>query len=121
MTNLSERPSSSVASLQLGFLVVWFRVYQLETGLSKHPAERLVRKDRKDELISTVETGLHILNGPQQHHEDTRRKHTYSPADFIQGMNDCSIAVSLTFKAKVKFAFLWNLVANWCKSVGFQA
>ncbi|XP_024131905.1 chondroitin sulfate N-acetylgalactosaminyltransferase 1 isoform X2 [Oryzias melastigma] len=61
-------------------------VYQLETGLSKHPAERLVRKDRKDELISTVETGLHILNGPQQHHEDTRRKHTCSPADFIQGL-----------------------------------
>uniref|UniRef100_A0A3P9K1G8 Hexosyltransferase n=1 Tax=Oryzias latipes TaxID=8090 RepID=A0A3P9K1G8_ORYLA len=49
------------------------RVYQLETGLSKHPAERPVRKDRKDELISTVETALHILNGPQQHQEDTRR------------------------------------------------
>uniref|UniRef100_A0A3P9HTR2 Hexosyltransferase n=1 Tax=Oryzias latipes TaxID=8090 RepID=A0A3P9HTR2_ORYLA len=61
-------------------------VYQLETGLSKHPSERLVRKDRKDELISTVETALHILNGPQQHQEDTRRKHTYSPSDFIQGL-----------------------------------
>uniref|UniRef100_H2LF64 Hexosyltransferase n=1 Tax=Oryzias latipes TaxID=8090 RepID=H2LF64_ORYLA len=61
-------------------------VYQLETGLSKHPAERPVRKDRKDELISTVETALHILNGPQQHQEDTRRKHTYSPSDFIQGL-----------------------------------
>uniref|UniRef100_A0A3B3VQF8 Hexosyltransferase n=1 Tax=Poecilia latipinna TaxID=48699 RepID=A0A3B3VQF8_9TELE len=41
-------------------------VYQLETGLTKHPAERPARRDRRDELIGTVETALHVLNGPQQ-------------------------------------------------------
>ncbi|XP_068995143.1 chondroitin sulfate N-acetylgalactosaminyltransferase 1-like isoform X1 [Embiotoca jacksoni] len=66
--------------------VVSPRVYQLETGLTRHPAEKPVRKDRRDELISTVETALHVLNGPQQHTDNTRRKHTYSPSDFIQGL-----------------------------------
>ncbi|XP_061585374.1 chondroitin sulfate N-acetylgalactosaminyltransferase 1-like [Cololabis saira] len=61
-------------------------VYQLEMGLTRHPAERPVRKDRKDELISTVETALHVLNGPQLYTENSRRKHTYSPSDFIQGL-----------------------------------
>ncbi|KAF7200549.1 chondroitin sulfate N-acetylgalactosaminyltransferase 1 [Nothobranchius furzeri] len=61
-------------------------VYQLEGGLSRHPAERPARKDRRDELISAVETALHILNGPQQHRDGAKRKQTYSPADFIQGL-----------------------------------
>ncbi|XP_014854031.1 PREDICTED: chondroitin sulfate N-acetylgalactosaminyltransferase 1-like isoform X1 [Poecilia mexicana] len=62
-------------------------VYQLETGLTKHPAERPARRDRRDELIGTVETALHVLNGPQQQADDTRRKRTYSPSDFIQGLS----------------------------------
>uniref|UniRef100_A0A672Z7B7 Hexosyltransferase n=1 Tax=Sphaeramia orbicularis TaxID=375764 RepID=A0A672Z7B7_9TELE len=62
------------------------RVYQLETGLTKHPEERPVRKDRRDELIGTVETALHVLNGPLQHVDNTRRKHTFSPSDFIEGL-----------------------------------
>ncbi|TKS78277.1 Chondroitin sulfate N-acetylgalactosaminyltransferase 1 [Collichthys lucidus] len=62
------------------------RVYQLETGLTRHPEERPARRDRRDELIGTVETALHILNGPHQHTDNTRRKHTHSPSDFIEGM-----------------------------------
>lgn len=61
------------------------RVYQLETGLTRHPEERPVRRDRRDELTGTVETALHILNGAQQHTDNTRRKRTYSPSDFIEG------------------------------------
>ncbi|KAM4575678.1 chondroitin sulfate N-acetylgalactosaminyltransferase 1-like isoform 1-T1 [Odontesthes bonariensis] len=60
-------------------------VYQLETGLTRHPAERPGRKDRRDELIGSVETALHVLNGPQ-HSDNTVRKITYSPSDFIQGL-----------------------------------
>lgn len=63
-------------------------MYQLETGLTRHPEERPVRRDRRDELIGTVETALHVLNGPQQHADNTRRKRTYSPSDFIEGENE---------------------------------
>lgn len=74
--------------VQSGCFVMLLRVYQLETGLTRHPEERPVRKDRRDELIGTVETALHVLNGPQQHIDNTRRKHTYSPSDFIEGERD---------------------------------
>lgn len=61
------------------------RVYQLETGLSRHPEERPVRRDRRAELMGAVETALHILNGPEQHADNIKRKHTYSPSDFVEG------------------------------------
>lgn len=60
------------------------RMYQLETGLSRHPEERPVRRDRRDELMGAVETALHVLNGPEQH-RDIRRKHAYAPSDFVEG------------------------------------
>lgn len=60
-------------------------MYQLETGLSRHPEERPVRRDRRAELMGAVETALHILNGPEQHRGDIKRKHTYSPSDFVEG------------------------------------
>lgn len=68
------------------------RVYQLETGLTRHPEERPARKDHRDELIGTVETALHVLNGPRQHTDGSRRKHTYAPSDFIQGGYRCQLA-----------------------------
>ncbi|CAN9513070.1 unnamed protein product [Ophioblennius macclurei] len=78
------------------------RVYQLEKGLTRHPSERPVRKDRRDELISTVETALHVLNGPQQHVDNRWQKRTYSPSDFIQGLTrterDRGTVYELTFK-----------------------
>lgn len=63
-------------------------MYQLETGLTRHPEERPVRKDRRDDLIGTVESALHVLNGPHPHVDDTRQKHTYSPSEFIEGEKD---------------------------------
>ncbi|KAM3868461.1 chondroitin sulfate N-acetylgalactosaminyltransferase 1-like [Diretmus argenteus] len=80
------------------------RVYQLETGLTRHPEEKPVRKDRRDELISTLETALHVLNGPQQRSDTTRRKHTYSPSDFIEGLTrterDRGTVYELMFKGE---------------------
>ena len=64
------------------------RVYQLETGLTRHPEERPARRDRRDELVGAVETALHVLNGPQQHPDHGRPKHAYSPSDFIEGEKD---------------------------------
>lgn len=82
--NCFTRPVSNGVR-QSGHFVLLSRVYQLETGLTRHPEERPVRKDRRDELIGTLESALHILNGPQQHSDTTRRKRTYSPGDFIEG------------------------------------
>lgn len=68
-------------------------MYQLETGLTRHPEERPVRRDRRDELISAVESALHILNGPEQRADSSRRKHAYSPTDFIEGGTNESVGV----------------------------
>lgn len=61
------------------------RVYQLETGLSRHPEERPVRRDRRAELMGAVETALHVLNGPEHHGDYVKRKHAYAPSDFVEG------------------------------------
>lgn len=44
-----------------------------------------MRRERRAELMGAVETALHILNGPEQHGDGSRRKHTYSPSDFLEG------------------------------------
>uniref|UniRef100_A0A3B4AWD7 Hexosyltransferase n=1 Tax=Periophthalmus magnuspinnatus TaxID=409849 RepID=A0A3B4AWD7_9GOBI len=68
------------------YIATFSLVYQLETGLTKHPEERPVRRDRRDELNGAVESALHVLNGPQLHMDPKRKKTTFSPADFIQGL-----------------------------------
>ncbi|XP_023249965.1 chondroitin sulfate N-acetylgalactosaminyltransferase 1-like [Seriola lalandi dorsalis] len=91
-SQLNQAEVNSGVKLSSEYAVIPFdiftlrRVYQLETGLTKHPEERPVRKDRRDELIGTVETALHVLNGPQQHMDNIRRKRTYSPSDFVEGL-----------------------------------
>ncbi|XP_076005629.1 chondroitin sulfate N-acetylgalactosaminyltransferase 1-like [Genypterus blacodes] len=107
-SQLSKAEVNSGAKLPSEYAVIPFdtftlrRVYQLETGLTKHPEERPARKDRRDELIGTLETALHVLNGPHQHHDNTRRKRTFSPADFLEGLTrterDRGTAYELTFK-----------------------
>lgn len=62
------------------------KVYQLETGLSKFPVERPLRKDRRNELIGPLETALHVLNAPRDGDDPQLRK-VYSPSDFIEGMS----------------------------------
>lgn len=85
------------------------RVYQLEMGLTRHPEERPVRRDRRDELIGAVETALHVLNGPEQRADSSRRKHAYSPSDFIEGLTrterDRGTVYELMFKAEGPQAF----------------
>ncbi|XP_072289911.1 chondroitin sulfate N-acetylgalactosaminyltransferase 1-like [Eucyclogobius newberryi] len=85
------------------------RVYQLETGLTKHPEERPVTKDRRDELNGAVEFALHVLNGPRQHMDAGRKKTTFSPADFIQGLSrterDKGTVYDLVFKGDTAHDF----------------
>ncbi|XP_020344406.1 chondroitin sulfate N-acetylgalactosaminyltransferase 1 [Oncorhynchus kisutch] len=78
------------------------RVYQLEMGLTRHPEERPVRKDRRDELTGTLEIALQVLNGPRKHGE--RRRRSYSPSDFIEGLTrterDKGTVYELMFKGE---------------------
>lgn len=60
------------------------RVYQLEMGLTRHPEEKPVRKDKRDELAEAVELGLETLNSPERNSNTNRR--AYSPSDFIEGV-----------------------------------
>ncbi|XP_064153223.1 chondroitin sulfate N-acetylgalactosaminyltransferase 1-like [Anguilla rostrata] len=77
------------------------RVYQLETGLTRHPVEKPVRKDRRDELASAIEAGLQALNTPWERDDPTHRR-VYSPSDFIEGISrtekDKGTVYELTFK-----------------------
>lgn len=69
------------------------RVYQLEMGLTRHPEEKPVRKDKRDELGEVLETALHSLNTPsaQQDSKSAYEKiltsKVYSPSDFVEGEN----------------------------------
>ncbi|XP_062308120.1 chondroitin sulfate N-acetylgalactosaminyltransferase 1-like, partial [Osmerus eperlanus] len=78
------------------------RVYQLETGLTRHPEERPIRKDRRDELIGALETALQVLNTPA-HQRPTGRR-SYAPSDFIEGLTrtvkDKGTVYELIFKGQ---------------------
>uniref|UniRef100_H3CQ20 Hexosyltransferase n=1 Tax=Tetraodon nigroviridis TaxID=99883 RepID=H3CQ20_TETNG len=69
------------------------RVYQLETGLTRHPEEKPVRKDRRDELGEVLETALHSLNAPSAQQDDKTpaqkapTSKVYSPSDFVEGIS----------------------------------
>lgn len=60
------------------------KVYQLETGLTRHPEEKPVRKDRRDELANVIETALRALNTPWER-DNLDHRRVYSPSDFIEG------------------------------------
>ncbi|XP_036402988.1 chondroitin sulfate N-acetylgalactosaminyltransferase 2 [Megalops cyprinoides] len=67
------------------------KVYQLEMGLTRHPEEKPVRKDRRDELSEVIEAGLDIINNPSEddgQEEDglTAHKQMYTENDFIEGL-----------------------------------
>ncbi|XP_032868764.1 chondroitin sulfate N-acetylgalactosaminyltransferase 2 [Amblyraja radiata] len=73
------------------------KVYQLEMGLTRHPEEKVVRKDRRDDFAEAIEAGLEVLNNPEEEdanaevndddEEDDNRmqKHTYTENDFVEG------------------------------------
>ncbi|XP_041103190.1 chondroitin sulfate N-acetylgalactosaminyltransferase 1-like [Polyodon spathula] len=76
------------------------KVYQLETGLTRHPEEKPVRKDKRDELIEMLETALETLNSPEE--EGNTHRRMYSASDFIEGIyrteRDKGTLYELTFK-----------------------
>ncbi|KAG9353665.1 hypothetical protein JZ751_011787, partial [Albula glossodonta] len=77
------------------------KVYQLEMGLTRHPEEKPVRKDRRDELSETLETALQALNTPRDGDNPQQQK-AYSPSDFMEGISrtekDKGTLYELTFK-----------------------
>ncbi|XP_073649690.1 chondroitin sulfate N-acetylgalactosaminyltransferase 2 isoform X6 [Tursiops truncatus] len=67
------------------------KVFQLEMGLTRHPEEKPVRKDKRDELIEVIEAGLEVINNPdeddEQEDEDgpLGEKLVFNENDFIEG------------------------------------
>ncbi|KAF7666875.1 hypothetical protein LDENG_00089860 [Lucifuga dentata] len=65
-------------------------VYQLEMGLTRHPEEKPVRKDRRDELVEVIEAALDIINNPDEEDrvEDDMpmQRQTYTESHFIEGL-----------------------------------
>lgn len=67
------------------------KVFQLEMGLTRHPEEKPVRKDKRDELVEVVEAGLEVLNNPDEDdgQEDEEgplgEKPVFNEDDFVEG------------------------------------
>ncbi|CAB1352128.1 unnamed protein product [Coregonus sp. 'balchen'] len=85
------------------------RVYQLEMGLTRHPEEKPVRKDRRDELSEALETALQSLNTPRNGADKGHTTKVYSPSDFIEGITrtekDKGTVYELTFKGDQRREF----------------
>lgn len=64
------------------------KVYQLEMGLTRHPEEKPVRKDKRDELVEAIESALETLNSPA---ENSPNQHPYTASDFIEGWHVCGL------------------------------
>ncbi|XP_066483789.1 chondroitin sulfate N-acetylgalactosaminyltransferase 1 [Tiliqua scincoides] len=83
------------------------KVYQLEMGLTRHPEEKPVRKDKRDELVEAIELGVETLNRPESNSNTNHRK--YSPSDFIEGIyrteRDKGTMYELTFKGDKEYEF----------------
>lgn len=82
------------------------KVYQLETGLTRHPEEKPVRKDKRDELVEAIELALESLNNPS---ESSPNQRLYTASDFIEGIyrteKDKGTLYELTFKGDHKHEF----------------
>ncbi|XP_069341290.1 chondroitin sulfate N-acetylgalactosaminyltransferase 1 isoform X1 [Eulemur rufifrons] len=82
------------------------KVYQLETGLTRHPEEKPVRKDKRDELVEAIESALETLNSPA---EGSPNQRPYTASDFIEGIyrteRDKGTLYELTFKGDHKHEF----------------
>lgn len=66
------------------------KVYQLEMGLTRHPEEKPVRKDRRDELVEVIEAALDVINNPDeedgQEDEAPMQRQTYTETHFTEGL-----------------------------------
>uniref|UniRef100_A0A3Q3VQ47 Hexosyltransferase n=1 Tax=Mola mola TaxID=94237 RepID=A0A3Q3VQ47_MOLML len=78
-SQLSKAEVSAGTRLSSEYAVVPFesftlqRVYQLEMGLTRHPEEKPVRKDKRDELGEVLETALLSLNAPSSQQDGITR------------------------------------------------
>uniref|UniRef100_A0A8C9G2F2 Hexosyltransferase n=1 Tax=Pavo cristatus TaxID=9049 RepID=A0A8C9G2F2_PAVCR len=63
------------------------KVFQLEMGLTRHPEEKPVRKDKRDELVEVIEAGLEVINNPDEEDDDDEvgERQLYSENDFVEG------------------------------------
>uniref|UniRef100_A0A674JYM4 Hexosyltransferase n=2 Tax=Terrapene triunguis TaxID=2587831 RepID=A0A674JYM4_9SAUR len=67
------------------------KVFQLEMGLTRHPEEKPVRKDKRDELVEVIEAGLEVINNPDEEDgqddddEGIGERPLYNENDFIEG------------------------------------
>uniref|UniRef100_A0A8C5KRC4 Hexosyltransferase n=1 Tax=Jaculus jaculus TaxID=51337 RepID=A0A8C5KRC4_JACJA len=67
------------------------KVFQLEMGLTRHPEEKPVRKDKRDELVEVIEAGLEVINNPDEDDEQDDEggplgeKLMFNENDFIEG------------------------------------
>lgn len=98
-SQLSKAEVTAGARLPSEYAVVPFesftlqRVYQLEMGLTRHPEEKPVRKDKREALGEVLETALHSLNTPSSQQDsrsaagNTQTSKVYTPSDFIEGEN----------------------------------
>ncbi|XP_061656996.1 chondroitin sulfate N-acetylgalactosaminyltransferase 1 [Syngnathoides biaculeatus] len=108
-SQLSKAEVTTGARLPSEYAVVPFesftlqRVYQLEMGLTRHPEEKPVRKDKRDELGEVLETALHNLNTPSAQ-LDGKSSKVYTPSDFIEGITrtekDKGTVYELTFRGE---------------------
>ncbi|XP_055272682.1 chondroitin sulfate N-acetylgalactosaminyltransferase 1 isoform X2 [Moschus berezovskii] len=82
------------------------KVYQLETGLTRHPEEKPVRKDKRDELVEAVQAAVEALNSPAESGPGQR---PYTASDFIEGIyrteRDKGTLYELTFRGDRKHEF----------------
>lgn len=60
------------------------KVYQLETGLTRHPEEKPVRKDKRDELVEVIELAVGNLNSLEG--DSNTKHHVYTTSDFVEGL-----------------------------------
>ncbi|XP_071010699.1 chondroitin sulfate N-acetylgalactosaminyltransferase 2 [Oncorhynchus clarkii lewisi] len=66
------------------------KVYQLEMGLTRHPEEKPVRKDRRDELVEVIEAALDVINNPDeedgQEDDVPMQRQAYTESHFTEGL-----------------------------------
>lgn len=104
-TQISKAEITSGTRLPNEYAVVPFesftlqRVYQLEMGLTRHPEEKPVRKDKRDELGEVLEMALHSLNTPSSQQdngvlaEKSQTSKVYTPSDFIEGKHTATLSL----------------------------
>uniref|UniRef100_A0A3B5Q3L9 Hexosyltransferase n=1 Tax=Xiphophorus maculatus TaxID=8083 RepID=A0A3B5Q3L9_XIPMA len=120
-TQLSKAEISSGTRLPNEYAVVPFesftlqKMYQLEMGLTRHPEEKPVRKDKRDELGEVLEAALHSLNTASSHQdnrvpaEKTQTSKVYTTSDFVEGISrterDKGTLYELTFREEASHEF----------------